>query len=193
MIAVLPRHEKNAFQMTSSLQSLMNALLLALGIVLMTTVLMRAMGREWGDLRVWTGASTPHTSQGLLDPYTFTHVLHGIILYYCLGAVEARRGVKWSWTTKLALATTIEAAWELVENTDTVINKYRQQTASLGYTGDSVINSKVDQLAMIAGFYFAHYVPGWVSLAAVLVTEVALLIAVRDNLTLNVVQLLAPS
>ena len=171
----------------------MKALLLALAIVLVSAVVLRAMGRVWGHFKVWTGANTPHTSQGLLDPYTFTHVLHGIILYYALGAVEVRRGVTWSWTTKLALATTIEAAWELAENTDTVINKYRQQTVSLGYTGDSVINSKVDQLAMIAGFYFAHYVPGWVSLAVVLATELALLIAVRDNLTLNVVQLLAPS
>lgn len=157
-------------------------------VLALTAVALRRMGRAWGQPKLWTSqANSPDTSQRLADPYTFTHVLHGILLYAALARLP------WSLGTKLAVATSIEAAWEILENTDAVIQRYRAETVSLGYDGDAVINSIGDLLAMMAGFYLAHALPWWGSALVVAAVELVLLFAIRDNLTLNIIQLVAPS
>jgi hypothetical protein len=94
---------------------------------------------------------------------------------------------------RFLFALTIEAAWEIVENTPMIINRYREATTALGYTGDSVLNSLSDIAMMGLGFLLARRLPVWVSVMIALVLEVVPLITIRDNLTLNVWMLLAPN
>jgi hypothetical protein len=155
--------------------------------ILFLVAILKYMGRSWGRPGLWAGSNEPNTSQHVADPYSFTHVLHGLLLYWALSASP------WSFGTKLAIAVAVEVVWEISENTQAVIDKYRTQTVSLGYTGDSVLNSVADVGCMILGFALASVLPWQVSTAAVILTEMALLFAIRDNLTLNVVQLVAPS
>ena len=93
---------------------------------------------------------------------------------------------------KLALAALIEAAWEILENSPIVINRYRTATMAVGYSGDSILNSGMDMVAMIAGFFFAARVPIWLTVAVALVFEAVTAFVIRDNLTLNVVMLVWP-
>jgi hypothetical protein len=87
----------------------------------------------------------------------------------------------------------IEASWEVIENTPMVIDRYRQTAAALGYNGDSVLNSVSDVLMMCLGFLIARKVPLWASIALVVVLEIVPLFAIRDNLTLNIINLIAPN
>ena len=66
-------------------------------------------------------------------------------------------------------------------------------TAALGYNGDSVINSVSDMLMMCIGFLIARKLPLWVSIALLLALELVPLLAIRDNLTLNILNLFAPN
>lgn len=160
-------------------------------LVVVTLGVLRGMGRVWGEAKAWTSdANSSHTSQRLADPYTFSHVLHGLVFYGML-SLGPLAGL--SLTTKLVLATALEAAWEISENTDKVIQRYRTETISLGYNGDSVLNSFGDLLAMIGGFFLAHALPWWGSVAVFVAVELGLLYAIRDNLVLNVIQLVAPN
>ena len=93
---------------------------------------------------------------------------------------------------QIVLATLVEAGWEIFENTDLVINRYREATIALDYFGDSVLNSVSDIAAMVAGFVLASRLPVAATLALVLVMELGVLYAIRDNLTLNIVMLLWP-
>lgn len=157
-------------------------------IILATLGALKAMGRVWGEPKLWTSqANSSSTSQRLADPYTFSHVLHGVLFYWML-----------SWSsmavsTKLLVSMGLEAAWEISENTEAVIKRYRAQTISLGYNGDSVLNSFGDLLATAAGFFMAKALPWWASAAFLVTVELVLLATIRDNLTLNIVQLIAPS
>jgi uncharacterized protein DUF2585 len=137
---------------------------------------------------IWSAAWTHCTSQHVFDPYSLTHVLHGVIFYWLLRPMEARVGLRW----RLVAALALEIGWELLENSTWVIERYRQETASLDYTGDSIINSLGDAASTIVGFAFASRVSWKASLAVFIVVEVGLLIFVRDNLTLNVVMLFFP-
>jgi hypothetical protein len=152
-----------------------------------------AMGRNLictcGRLDLWVGArDSPATSQMLADWYSLSHIAHGLLFYAALWLVARRRPVEWRFVAALA----IESAWEVVENTPMVIDRYRATTAALGYTGDSVINSLSDIAMMILGFYVARRLPVWASIALLLVLELIPLILIRDNLTLNVWMLLWP-
>ena len=156
-------------------------------VVAVAMAALRLMGRRWGEARAWTSsASSPSTSQRLADPYTLTHVLHGVLFYLLLSRWPVPVG------TRLAVATLLEAVWEVAENTPAVINRYRSETASLGYEGDSVLNSFGDIAACAAGFWLAHVLPWPVTAALVVLTEAGLAWAMRDNLTLNVLQLVWP-
>ena len=155
---------------------------------------LRSQGRLWACscdyILLWSGdAWSSDNSQHLLDPYSFTHVLHGFAFCGLLALVVPRLPAAW----RLWLAVSIEASWEVVENSEFVIRRYREETAALGYNGDSVLNSLSDIAMMGIGFLAAGRLPIWAAVALVAVLEIVPLIIIRDNLTLNVWMLLWPT
>jgi hypothetical protein len=167
---------------------------LALLAVLAGTVAqLRFQGRRWwcacGRPDLWWGdVRSAHTSQHLFDPYSFTHILHGLVFYGLLSRVAPRLSLAW----RFCAAVTLAATWEVIENSDFVIHRYRTATASWGYQGDSIANSLGDILSCALGFLLARRLGLWGSLALFAVTEVALLLWIRDSLVLEVLMLLWP-
>jgi hypothetical protein len=166
----------------------------ALAIIALAAAVELAMGRHpictCGSIDLWVGArDSPKTSQMLVDWYSLSHVVHGL-LFYALLWLAARR---WSVSQRFLAALLIEASWEVIENTPMVIDRYRQTAAALGYNGDSVLNSVSDVLMMCLGFLIARKVPLWASIALVVVLEILPLFVIRDNLTLNIINLIAPN
>jgi hypothetical protein len=123
-----------------------------------------------------------------LDPYSFTHLLHGFLLCGLLALIAPRLSVVW----RLWLAVSIEALWEVIENSEFVIRRYRQETAALGYHGDTIVNSLGDILVCGIGFVVAQRLGFRRAFALFVLTEVALAALIRDNLTLNIVMLIHP-
>src|SRR6267143_4877576 len=158
-----------------------------------TALQLHHQGRLWwcscGRAFFWTSAAwSSLTSQTFLDPYSFTHLLHGLM--FCGVLTLLVRGLPTSW--RLTMAITIEAIWELIENTDTVIQHYRAATAALGYQGDTVMNSLGDILCCGIGFMIARKL-GWLrSLGVFFLTEAVLLIWIRDSLLLEIIMLIRP-
>jgi hypothetical protein len=170
------------------------AWLLAAVILAAAATILLAMGRnpicDCGTVDLWVNSrDSPKTSQMLADWYSFSHVVHGLIFYACLWLVARRWPVEWRFLASLL----IEAGWEVIENTPMVIDRYRATTAALGYTGDSVINSLSDILMMALGFLAARKLPVWMSIVLLVTLELVPLFVIRDNLTLNVWTLIAPS
>ena len=168
-------------------------LFLAGVVVLVQGLALLWMGRvaicKCGYVKFWHGVvQSSENSQHLTDWYTFSHVLHGLIFYAVLVIVMPRA----SWAARLAVAVALEAGWEIVENTEMVINRYRTATISLDYFGDSVVNSVMDTLAMVGGFVAAALLPVGASVGLGLASEVFMAFMIRDNLLLNVVMLLWP-
>ncbi len=124
----------------------------------------------------------------MTDPYTFSHVTHGVLWYGLLALVAKRLPVG----ARFVLAVALESVWEVFENTDPVIQRYRAATISLNYYGDSVMNSMCDIVASVAGFILAAMLPTRVTLVAVIVLEIALALWIRDSLLLNVLMLVRP-
>ena len=175
-----PPHGLRPYLVVAVITVAMAAILIAMGRVPICTC---------GYVKVWHGVVfSSENSQHLSDWYSFTHVVHGFAFFGLLWLV-ARRAMT---GTRLVLATVIESSWEILENTDFIINRYREVTISLDYFGDSVINSISDVLAMIAGFALAARLRWQASLVIVLALEVFLAIYIRDNLTLNILMLLYP-
>ena len=176
--------------MTRSTRGWLAALLL----IAAAAAVLLAMGRPpictCGEVDLWVGSTTSaKTSQMLADWYSPSHIVHGLLFYAALW-LAARR---WPLEHRFLIAVVVEAAWEIVENTPLVIDRYREATIALGYTGDSVLNSVSDIAMMALGFLAARRLPLWASIALLLVLEIVPLFVIRDNLTLNVWMLLAPS
>jgi hypothetical protein len=129
---------------------------------------------------------SPGNSQHLSDWYSFSHIVHGLIFYGLLAWLFPRMPV----SRRILLALGVEIAWEITENTPMVIEHYRQQALAVGYTGDSIINSVMDSVFMLGGFLFASRFPVYASIALALILEIFALIMIRDNLTLNVLNLI---
>ena len=138
----------------------------------------------WWEGSIWSGEN----SQRFADPYSFSHFVHGVLFYglffWC--------GRKWPLRGRLLLAVLLETLWEILENSPLIINRYRAVTISLGYEGDSVLNSMSDILMMMLGFLFAWRMRPWLSAATVIGLELGCALIVRDNLTLNVIMLVHP-
>jgi len=168
------------------------AALAAILIFAATAAIMLAMGRPpictCGGIALW-GAVGPTQSQMLLDWYSFSHVVHGLLFYAGLWLIARR----WPVERRLLAALAIECLWEIVENTPMVIDRYRTATAALGYMGDAAINSLSDIAMMALGFLAARKLPVWASIGLLLLLELVPLLVIRDNLTLNVWMLLAPN
>jgi hypothetical protein len=130
-----------------------------------------------------------HNSQHFFDPYSLTHILHGVIFYGLLSLYPGRR-VPVGW--RAAMVAVIESGWELLENSPVIINRYRAATISLDYFGDSVINSMSDVVFCLLGFAIASRIPARASIALFVAIELGLLFWIRDNLTLNVIMLVHP-
>jgi hypothetical protein len=170
------------------------AALAALTIVAIAAAILLAMGRNpictCGTVDLWVGGrDSPKTSQMLIDWYSLSHIVHGLLFYAALWLVAQRWPVEW----RFLIALLVESTWEVIENTPWIIGRYRTETAALGYNGDSVLNSLSDIAMMGVGFFLARKLPVWASVASLIVLEIVPLFVIRDNLTLNVWMLLAPS
>jgi hypothetical protein len=144
-----------------------------------------------GYVKLWHfDVQSAENSQHLIDWYTPSHLIHGFLFYWALWLLS--RWVPMSFGVRLVLAVLVEASWEVVENTDFVINHYREMTISLDYYGDSVINSVMDILFMVLGFYMAAYMPVWLTVLVAIGLELFVGAMIRDNLTLNVLMFLWP-
>ena len=165
----------------------------ALALVLLAAGAEFVLGREaictCGVVKLWHGVvQSAENSQHLSDWYTPSHIVHGIWFFFFTWLLLRRWPLAW----RLVVAVALEATWEVVENTPFVIDRYRAATISLDYYGDSIVNSMSDIIAMMLGFAFAANVRWWVSVIAVLVMEIGVAIAIRDNLFLNILMLIHP-
>jgi hypothetical protein len=154
---------------------------------------LRSQGRLWwcscDYLLLWSGDPwSSDNSQHLLDPYSFTHVLHGFLFCGLIALIAPRLRRAW----QLWLTISLEAVWEVVENSRFVIDRYREETAALGYQGDTIVNSLADILLCGVGFVLARRLGFRRTVALFVLTEAALAIWIRDNLSLNVLMLIYP-
>jgi hypothetical protein len=169
--------------------------LIVAGIVLAAGLALYLMGHplicKCGYVKLWHfNVVSSENSQHLIDWYTPSHLIHGFLFYFALWLLS--RFLPLSFAMRLILAVAIEATWEVVENTDFVINHYREMTISLDYYGDSVINSVSDILFMVLGYFMAARLPVWLTVTIAIGLELFVGAMIRDNLTLNVLMFVWP-
>lgn len=137
-----------------------------------------------GYVKIWEGVvMSSGNSQHLIDWYTFSHIIHGVLFYALFWKLFPKMPV----STRLLFAFGLEVGWEILENTPWVIEHYREQALAQGYVGDSIINSLSDTGAMVIGYIFASRASLKVVVLVSLLLEVAVGYQIRDNLTLNVI------
>lgn len=167
--------------------------LVVAGTILLTAAWLVWIGREpicpCGHVSLWHGdVVSAENSQHLTDWYTPSHIIHGFLFYAGLWLVARRLSFGW----RLSIATAIECLWEIIENSDAVIERYRTVTISLDYYGDSVINTVSDVCAMLLGFWLAARLPVWATVALIVLFEGTTMWIIRDGLALNILMLLWP-
>jgi hypothetical protein len=164
-----------------------------LGTIVLTVMILHAMGRTpictCGEVRLWAGdVHAPDNSQQIADWYSPSHVIHGFLFFLALRWLLPRVTAGW----RLAIAVALESGWEILENSPLIIERYRQATIAIGYTGDSILNSVSDIAMMTAGFLLAGRLGTLRTLLLALALELLTLAVIRDNLTLNIVMLAWP-
>lgn len=169
-------------------------LAIAVGLILATALVLYGMGHplicKCGYVKLWQfQVVSSENYQQILDWYTPSHIIHGFLLYVLLWLLAPRA----SFGARLILAILLEAGWEIAENTDYVIDRYREATVTLDYYGDSVLNSVSDILFMVVGFVLAARLPVWLTVVIAVAFEVFTGLMIRDGLALNVLMLLWPS
>ena len=169
-------------------------LLISLTIIIIAVAILFSMGRipfcKCGDITLWSSdVVSNQQSQQLADPYTFTHFIHGIIVYFLLWLIFKKR---LNPMQRLVIAIGLESGWEILENTSYIINRYREATISFDYFGDSIFNSVGDIIAMVIGFIVAWKLPVKLTAVSVILIELLLLYFIHDSLTVNIIMLIYP-
>ena len=166
---------------------IIGAIMIASAICLV--LLGRVLWCECGYVKLWHGDTfSAENSQHISDWYALSHVVHGLIFYALFAWLAGKQSVG----VRAILATLVEEAWEILENTNSMIDRYRETTVSLGYYGDSVINSVGDVVFMLIGFFIAARIPVWWSVALAVGLELIAGFFIRDNLVLNIIMLIYP-
>lgn len=167
--------------------------IIAIGIAAVAALILASQGRvlwcQAGDYVPWSfDIWSTHNSQHLLDPYSFTHMLHGVAEFWILFVLFGKVPVRW----RLLIAVGIEACWEIAENSSFVIERYRAATISHDYFGDSILNSMSDIVFCATGFVIASKIRFWRSLILFIATETILVLTIHDSLLINILMLLYP-